>query len=302
MTTRRWMTLGIVPAAMLAAVALPVVLAWGDLPEPMAVHWGLDGDPNGSLPRLAELALMIGLLGAVWWAVNRVVTDAPHEAPSYTAGLFFVGGLLVAVQWLAVAANRGVVDWHASEAVDGSDVLVIAAAGIVGGLLGWLLAARAPAPDSVSRPLLDVDDPSAVVWSSRGDGPVLSLAGAGVIIAGLVVWGWTGLALGAIGLLVLAFAQVRTTISARGVVVSLGWLGLPRWTVPISDIAAAHVEHVAPMAYGGWGYRVRPGVRAVIVRGGTSLRLERRDRADLVLTVDDPETGAGLVNALKQRS
>jgi len=90
-------------------------------------------------------------------------------------------------------------------------------------------------------------------------------------------------------------------VSQRGVFVSLGWLGAPSWSVPLSDIEAAEVENVAPMSYGGWGYRLRPGVRAIVVRGGDSLRLVRSDRDDLVLTVDDAETGAALVNSLLAR-
>ena len=103
------------------------------------------------------------------------------------------------------------------------------------------------------------------------------------------------------------FAAEAAHFGAKDVVdgfatqVSMGWLGFPSWMVPLETITAARVEHVSPMAYGGWGYRMRPGVRGVIVRGGDSLRLERKDRADLVLTVDDPQSGAGLVNALIQQ-
>ena len=78
----------------------------------------------------------------------------------------------------------------------------------------------------------------------------------------------------------------------------MGWLGVPTWIVPMSAISRAEVEQVAPMAYGGWGYRLRPGVRAVVTRGGESLRLVREGKADLVLTVDDAPTGAGLLNSM----
>ena len=43
-----WLTLGIGPALLLAAMVLPLILYWGDLPNPMATHWDLGGDPNGS--------------------------------------------------------------------------------------------------------------------------------------------------------------------------------------------------------------------------------------------------------------
>ena len=63
-------------------------------------------------------------------------------------------------------------------------------------------------------------------------------------------------------------------------------------------IERAEVEQVNPMAYGGWGYRLRPGVRAIVTRGGESLRLVRAEKADLVLTVDDAATGAGVINSM----
>lgn len=66
----------------------------------------------------------------------------------------------------------------------------------------------------------------------------------------------------------------------------------------MSAISQAEVETVAPMSYGGWGYRLRPGVRAIVTRGGAGLRLVRDGKADLVLTVDDAPTGAGLINSM----
>jgi hypothetical protein len=39
-------------------------------------------------------------------------------------------------------------------------------------------------------------------------------------------------------------------------------------------------------------------VRALIARGGEAIRLIRIDKPDLVITVDDATTGAGLVNSM----
>ena len=124
------------------------------------------------------------------------------------------------------------------------------------------------------------------------------MIGTVLIVVGVATWGWSTLVLILLGLLVLMFAEVRATVSRRGVVVSLGWLGVPSWTVPMSDISQAEIETVNPMAYGGWGYRLRPGVRALVTRGGGALRLVREGRADLVLTVDDAHTGAALINSM----
>ena len=119
-----------------------------------------------------------------------------------------------------------------------------------------------------------------------------------LILIGLITWGWSTLVMCLLGAVVLVFAEVRVTVAQRGVVVSLGWLGVPSWTVPMEAMERAEVEQVNPMAYGGWGYRLRPGVRAVVTRGGEALRLVRTGKADLVLTVDDAATGAGVINSI----
>jgi hypothetical protein len=167
---------------------------------------------------------------------------------------------------------------------------------------GWQLAggkAIERTPAATSMPDLDIDEPGAAIWSGRGSGWVLQLVGAALIVIGLATWSWSTVVLILLGMVVLVFAEVRVTVGHKGAVVSLGWLGIPSWTVPMSSISRAEVETVNPMAYGGWGYRLRPGVRAFVTRSGESLRLVRDDKADLVLTVDDASTGAGLLNSMR---
>ena len=137
-----------------------------------------------------------------------------------------------------------------------------------------------------------------IVWSGGARGWVTTVAGLGVVGAGLAQWSWITVALVAVGLIVLVFAEVRLTIGSRGAVVSMGWLGIPWRTIPIESIAGGDVEKVSPISYGGWGYRGRPGVRAIIVRGGEGIRLHRRDKPDLVVTVGDAATGAAVINSM----
>ncbi|MEA2002209.1 MAG: hypothetical protein U9N84_10060, partial [Actinomycetota bacterium] len=169
----------------------------------------------------------------------------------------------------------------------------------VAGLIGWLLAGGSAEGDhNATMPTLDIGEPARAVWSGRGNGRLAQLVGVIAIVVGVGLWGWTSLVLLLVGLVVLVFAEVRVTVSNRGAVVSLGPLGVPSWTVPLSAITQAELETVTPMSYGGWGYRVRPGVRAIVTRGGEGLRLVREGQADLVITVDDAQTGAGLLNSM----
>jgi len=305
MTNRQKWMVALVPALLLTAIVLPTAVAWHELPDSMATHWGFNGTPNGHMAPSMLLLFVAGVFAAVWLGVWGASRRMPFEARSFTAGLVGIGGLLAAVQWIAVDLNRGIADWTEAGEFNGVHLLVALAAAMVLGTIGWLLAGPAsPLEGSQARhtgPMLQLEPGTSAVWSGRGRGVVLIVIGASVLIAAVAIWSVVSLVLLAVALLVLVFSEVRATVSDAGVVVSLGWLGIPSWLVPLDTITAAEVEDVSPMSYGGWGYRVRPGVRGVIVRGGPSLRLRRQDRPDLVLTVNDAERGAGLVNALVTR-
>ncbi len=298
---RPWLNLILVPAVLLALIMLPFLLYWSDLPNPMATHWGPSGTPDGSMPPALLLAGVAGIFVLVVFAVRRVLRQTPGEGPSFVAGVYAIGSLLALVTWMSVLANDGAASW---EAADDVGLLVVGGAIVVAlgaGAVGWVAAGgrsvQTTKPHGVA-PVLDVAEPGNAVWSGRGVGRVTMLIGVAVIIIGLAIWGWPAVALVLVGLIALGFSEVRATVSHRGVVISLGWWGFPSWTVPLASIERAEVEDVRPMAYGGYGYRARPGVRGVVVRGGESLRLVLRNKADLVLTVDDAETGAGLLNAM----
>lgn len=298
---RPWLNLILVPAILLALIMLPFLLYWSDLPNPMATHWGPSGTPDGSMPPALLLVGVAGLFVLIVLAVRRVVRQTPDEGPSFVAGVYAIGSLLALVTWRTVLANDGAASWEAADEVGLLMVGAAVALALAAGAVGWVMAGGRSVQRTTPQgaaPVLDVAEPSNVVWSGRGVGRVTMFIGVAVITIGLVIWGWPAVGLVLVGLIALGFSEVRATVSHRGVVTSLGWWGFPSWTVPLTSIERAEVEDVRPMAYGGYGYRVRPGVRGVVVRGGESLRLVLRDKADLVLTVDDAETAAGLLNAM----
>lgn len=304
MTVRQRITLLTLPAALLAAIVIPMALAWDELPDSIASHWDLAGTPNGHMPPTALLLLVGGILVAMWAAVWFSSRRMPFEARSFTAGLVAVGALLAVVTWLTVDANQGVADWTEAGEITGLHLTLVFVIALLAGVAGWFLAGPADGhrPDSMTTgPMLDLEPGTTPVWSSRGRGPLLVVIGVALIVIAVAIWSVASVVLAFIAILVLMFAEVRATIAGKGIVVSMGWLGVPAWRVPLETIEGADVEEVRPMAYGGWGYRIRPGARAFVVRGGPGLRIRRFDRPALVLTVDDPETGAGLINALVAR-
>jgi hypothetical protein len=247
------------------------------------------------------MLVLVAGYAAIAVSVKRVVGATPGETPSFAAGLLGVGGLLAAVSWLSVLANRDAGSWRDAGSVGWIQLFVAAVIAIGAGAIGWFLAggnAARTAAEPGYTPTMDVADPLAMVWTGRGIGKVTTAIGIAMVLIGVIMWGVTGLVLALVGIVGLAFAAVRVTIANGGVVVSMGWWGFPLWKVPLDTVTSAEVEDVRPLAYGGWGYRVRPGVRAVVVRAGESIRLVRGDGPDLVYTVDDATTGAGLINAV----
>jgi hypothetical protein len=84
--------------------------------------------------------------------------------------------------------------------------------------------------------------------------------------------------------------------------VEFGPWGGPRFRIPLAEIESAEVITARPMAWGGWGYRIRPGGRAVITRGGPGVQLALSgSRVFVTTTTRDPEAVAGLVNTLLDR-
>ncbi len=142
------------------------------------------------------------------------------------------------------------------------------------------------------------------VWSAGAHNPgwlalalLLAAAGAAAVVGGLVVP--SGEPAWVVFVAALVFVtlctEVRVTIGRAGLTVAIGPFGYPRQHVALADIADVEVEHVEPLRYGGWGWRWLPRSRAVVVRRGEGLRIHRRGRAPLVVTVDDAQRGAEIL-------
>ncbi len=124
----------------------------------------------------------------------------------------------------------------------------------------------------------------------------------GAVGVGLLFVQWS-LAIAAlvVAVSVLFCALVVVRADDQGVRVGFGPLHWPAASVALEDIASARAEHVEPLRSGGCGYRLTPRGRAIVVRRGEGLPLERTSGQDLVVTVDGAEEAAEVVNALIAR-
>ncbi|MYR46120.1 hypothetical protein [Streptomyces sp. SID5910] len=89
---------------------------------------------------------------------------------------------------------------------------------------------------------------------------------------------------------------IKVTVSVRGVTVASALVPFFRRTIAVDRIAHAEARWTRPMEVGGWGYRWKPGMRAVSLREGDALWLELTRGTRFVVTVDDAETAADLLN------
>jgi len=99
-------------------------------------------------------------------------------------------------------------------------------------------------------------------------------------------------------LVYLAFGWIKVTVDVRGLQIRYGVLPRPVTSVPLDDIRRAERVDLAPLQWGGWGYRGSRkafGRAAVVLRGGDAIKLQLTDGGEFAVTVDDAATGAALL-------
>jgi hypothetical protein len=113
---------------------------------------------------------------------------------------------------------------------------------------------------------------------------------------------WVALIYIVLGAVVLSNLVWRVTVDARGLRVRSAF-GVPRFSIAASDVLEARVTPVDPLReFGGWGIRIGGGTWGVVMRKGEALEVVRDGRSSFVVTVDDAETAATLLNAQALRA
>jgi hypothetical protein len=230
-----------------------------------------------------------------WGALAAGARKALPSAP-LTALTYFIMALLAAVNAHIVIANLDASSWEAADEMSFPLFIGVLLAGILAGAIGWFAAGGAHGVP-VDEPLAAASAPSGNWSGSASNGYVALGAAAPIVMLLFVDLIWT-LLMVAIAIVMVAFSSVRVHADERGVTLEMGPLGWPRSSIPMEEITGAAAFDVKPMAYGGWGYRVRSGIRAFIVRSGPAIRIERSNGPDTLVTVDDAPVGAASIGAL----
>jgi hypothetical protein len=309
-------TAGWVTATSLAVLACAAGIAesWrGQLPDPVAIHWGVNG-PNGfsSLNVLLATLLGPGVLLVLGFGTVLLVLGRAAVTRRIVAGVTIWFALYLSLIALgSLYIQRGLTDAHRAGGLG-----VVLGVAFIGSLVpavvaGLLVPGDPPQPTSeavaADAPRIGLIEGDQSTWIGHADSGsaigfglaavalVLALVAVTRIWALLIVVGALTVVLGAMSSFVVRVD--RTGLTARSI---LGW---PRIRVPLDEVVRADVADVHPLRdFGGWGLRVgRQGRVGIVLRRGSGVLVERTGGRSVVVTVDDAHAAAGLLNALADR-
>ncbi len=300
-------------AALLTAAALaPWIVFRDELPERVATHWSLGGEPNGSMSLLTATilltviaatfagltaALLVRSPGGQWW---------PALLMAGVAGM--IATLSIATAWV----NREVVDWQDARLAAGWLGAAVGAGLAVTFATMGLMAGRwpAPAPPEITAPVapLEVAPGDRVAWFGQAHSHGFAFAAAAEAVVGLVLLLLAppvGVLLLALAVVFAGFATVHVTIDSSCVRVRSGTIPWPALEIPLDRIETVEVIDIRPMRRGGWGYRgsLRLFRQAGwILRRGEGLKLGLAGRRQFAVTVDDAAEAAAVLAGLRATS
>ena len=289
----------------LAVVIGPWIWSHSSTPAEIAIHWRFDGSSDGSAPYWVGplIPLILWLFAWVpYWVLRRRSRAVAHLIPA-SAGISVFAALF---SWLTAYANRGIEDWHFARPITPMIVASFVGLSFISAAALVPLARRLDPPDTRSQPLKGLpaaaDPNSSGRWSSRiVSGPLLRSLTIVVLLAG-ITGAFLGLPLFSTGVFCAAAAVSSLLTSAtvitdkRGITVAFGPWGWPKRFVALDRIAYARRIDIRPMEHGGWGYRLRINESAIVLRAGEGIEVVVSDGRNLVVTVDDAEQGAAVLN------
>lgn len=311
----------VLPAAFVA-IGVGVQLAvLPRLPDPVAIHWGANGAPDGFGPGWVTIVLTaligIGIPALMAGSTLPALRQGDH-GPSYR----FIGamtpavtGFLVVLLTWSQVMQAGLSDATAAPSIF-LPLIVSLLFGVLVGLVSWFVQpqqAAAPQVGDTVEPL-DVAAYERAAWMREVSmAPVaMALIVTSVLatwVAAVVAWfvsasaavPWILVATAVLLTLALSTLDFRVRVNESGLSVT-SVLGYPRFNVPLAEIASVCSVTVNPTGeFGGWGLRWVPGRFGVVMRAGEAIEVERKSGRAFVVTVDDSRTAVALLKGLVGR-
>lgn len=285
-------------------VIVAAILYRNAVPERLITSWTAGNASEPTLTLAAFSGIFLGLVSGLGWLLLLLARNLPRPGLAHGVGAVAHGmALFLATLHVGILeANRTAVDGQVGFPT--TWLLVALAAGALGGLVGWAVAPEGSSetPRVLEAAPLAIAPGEAVVWTGKAvaSGWLLAIPALLAATALLLVFSAEPVAAAIVvgaGVLFTTMLRVHVVVGPRGMQVRGGPFGIVRTTVPLDDVTEVFAEDLDPLAYGGWGYRWLPGVRAITVRDGEALHVRRQDLPDLVVSVDDAPRGAGVLRA-----
>jgi hypothetical protein len=320
---RRFTLVAIIVPLVLTSASVAVQLAvLSDVPSTIAIHWNAAGDPDGFGPAWTQplMTLAVGLGIPLLIALSSLPgLRRGDRGPTYR----LMGALAAAVSalssvlfaWMLVA-QRGLTDPADAPSVLPGLGVAFAAAALVG-VGAWFVQPDEPVRNVTSAPApsLRLAPGEQAAWFGtavlgRAAAIIIGVTCAAVIATALLVWfsgapASVAILIGGLALLLTVLAATTTVfhvrVDAAGLTV-VAPVGFPRFRVALSDVRDVTVAEVSPMGeFGGYGIRSAVGAFGVVLRRGPAISVTRTSGKRFVVTVDDAERGAALLQALVAR-
>ena len=297
----------VLPLALVAVHLVPWLVVWGDLPDPVAIHFDADGMADGSMSVWGLLA-MNGIVVAVAAIVLARVVRHPGAAvsPALAASATFAGAVVAVISLDLALANRGHDDWHTVTLGFGAPAGAIAAACAVTLPVVFLARRLDSSGDGLAvSPVLPMSPDDRAAWFGGCRSVGFAVAGVAEAVIGVVCFAVLelvplGFTLLVAGFVLGLFASVEVSVSAAGVRVRSGPLHWPGVSFDLHEIERAAAVEIKGIRWG-WGYRgsLRLFRKAAwLLRTGPALELHLSGGRTFSVTADDADEAAAVVNGL----
>lgn len=286
--------------AVWAATSLPAA------PNPMATHFGLNGQPDGwSSPAFfywSMLLVQIFILVLFWWLGRSGGAHGTHAR--MTTGIVAGAVTLIGLATVEVFA----LNIEGEPVLRLSDFATMLGWSVLAGLVIAWFCRPVPAPPQPRMKASEVHVPegATVAWIgyARPSRAVLAVVlglTALLSILGAAMGSWIVILILVVTLLLAAaFMHFTVTLNHRGLRYR-SLLIIPARTIELERIQAVEPVQVNPGEWGGWGFRGVGSNRAIVTRGGEAIRIEYDGGNQLYITVDDAAGAAGTFEALTGR-
>ncbi|MFA7459638.1 MAG: DUF1648 domain-containing protein [Trueperaceae bacterium] len=285
------------------AYLLTLLLTAGRLPDTMATHFGVGGQPDefmrtwvallfqGAVVVFLPVALLVTFGFANWWK--------GEFARALSAMISGLCAVLATMFVVLTVAHVGVADPAEVRLTWQMGLIMLGVGVAVAMLVMFLLPRSLPRPEPSPVVPVEIAPNYRVSWFGKarmGQTFVITMAAATVLVVAATIasniW-WMWLIVLMMILLMAGLSSFDVVVDSRGV----RWrssVGFPRGAVRLRDITDISVIETSPGDFGGYGVRMMPGRIGIITRNGHALRVVHGDR-ELVITVDDAEVAAGVL-------